>query len=85
MSEDYDYDVELRRKYEKKGYMPHPDDIIWIDAKGNRHLIAEMPIEHVEACMRFLNKIGFRNEIPKAFYKRYAERHKLVMEEFDEL
>lgn len=71
--------------YDEYGMMPHPDDVVWIDAKGKQHYIPEMDIEYVEAVIRFLNNKGFKNEIPKALFKRYNERHKIVIGEFDEL
>ena len=64
----------------------HPDDTIWLDTKVNSHVIAEMDISYVEACIRVLHKHGFKKEeMPKALFKRYAQRHAVVREEFDEL
>ena len=62
---------------------PHVDDIIWIDAKGISHEISKMDIPYVEACIRFLHKKGFKEMIPRAFFKRFNERHKVLSDEFE--
>jgi len=71
--------------YKDEAYFPHVDDLFWIDKKGKSHDISKMDIEYVEAVIRFLNKKGFRDDIPEALFKRYSERHEVIMEEFDVL
>ena len=72
-------------KFDREGCMPHPDDVVWIDRDNKQHYIPEMDIQYVEAVIRFLDKKGFRNEIPKALFKRYKERHEVVADEFDSI
>lgn len=64
---------------------PTVDDVIWIDAKGESHYIPDMDISYVEAVIRFLNKEGYRDSIPKALFDRYKERHIEVANEFEEI
>tara|TARA_R110000772_G_scaffold5454_5_gene19509 strand:+ start:601 stop:828 length:228 start_codon:yes stop_codon:yes gene_type:complete len=66
-------------------YIPHVDDVCWVDKKGTVYNIEDMDIAHVEACIRFLANKGFKAEIPKAFFKRFNERHKVLAEEFEDL
>jgi hypothetical protein len=64
----------------------HANDTIWIDAKGVAHTIANMDIAYVEACLRFLNKHGVnKDNMPKALFERYAQRHEVIANEFEEL
>lgn len=64
---------------------PHVDDKVWVDKQGMAHEIAKMDTSYGEACIRFLNNKGYRNEIPKALFKRYNQRHDVIKNEFEEL
>lgn len=77
-------DIEYAPDFDER--LPSVEDKYWKDGKGKLHHIPHMKIEHVEACIRLLFNRGYKpEEIPKAFFKRYKQRHEIITNDFEDL